>query len=523
MSQFFTQYHLWVTPLSPLHLGTDEEYTPTNYVIDNGLLYAFSPEALAHLPEKARKELDRLTCGHVNRDTLQRIQALFYDHRAHLIPHAARCIPVPQAVEEHYKDRIGKTANREQNGKTVINQLEIERTAWDAFTGHPILPGSGLKGALRTAILNHFNTYDQLPKDIQGNRNPNQPLQEEILGGKFQSDPLRLLHIADAHPVDDAMTTVRFAVNLSKNPDPDKQTQAQTNNLYQRLEVIAPMQPQAFHATLNLHNARDYGDLFKRVIDLETLQKACTEFYVPKLIPELRNSRISQTWRNQIGQLLEVFQRASNILLLRLGRHSGAECVTLDNLRQIRIMRGKANPVWLDHATTLRLASDRPTGTPEPIPFGWVLVQITPDDKPPAWPDELSSLLEQDRKARKELLSRHQAEQHQMQARSPKAATDLEQMKAEQARRAAMSEEELLIQRLDAALENARRFNNYKPGGDLDQYRQTLLNTALNWQDPQLRTRAAHLLDETIRFRKWPKRSAKQAMEKLAQLKGNAR
>jgi hypothetical protein len=71
--------------------------------------------------------------------------------------------------------------------------------------------------------------------------------------------------------------------------------------------------------------------------------------------------------------------------LLRLGRHSGAECVTIEGHRQIKIMQGKGQPPKTEkEATTLWLAADHPKPQPNQRrdlkPFGWVVAgELTAD------------------------------------------------------------------------------------------------------------------------------------------------
>ncbi|BBF23043.1 hypothetical protein SUTMEG_09340 [Sutterella megalosphaeroides] len=50
---------VFLTLLSPVHVGCGETYDPTNYVIDEGILYGFEP-SLVWLPEQERQELRRL-------------------------------------------------------------------------------------------------------------------------------------------------------------------------------------------------------------------------------------------------------------------------------------------------------------------------------------------------------------------------------------------------------------------------------------------------------------------------------
>ena len=56
MSPFLTTHRLHLTPLSPLHIGCGEDFEPTNYVIDDGLLYGFDPSRAA-LNDLQRKQL----------------------------------------------------------------------------------------------------------------------------------------------------------------------------------------------------------------------------------------------------------------------------------------------------------------------------------------------------------------------------------------------------------------------------------------------------------------------------------
>jgi hypothetical protein len=62
-------------------------------------------------------------------------------------------------------------------------------------------------------------------------------------------------------------------------------------------------------------------------------------------------------------------------MLLRVGRHSGAESVTLERHRWIRIMEGPGKAHWARDATTIWLAADREDSRADLRPFGWLLVE----------------------------------------------------------------------------------------------------------------------------------------------------
>ncbi len=81
------------------------------------------------------------------------------------------------------------------------------------------------------------------------------------------------------------------------------------------------------------------------------------------------------------------------MMLARVGRHSGAESVTLGPRRCIRIKVGTMEYKWARDATTIWLAADGDGGTAEAKPFGWVLVEradAAPPDSLQRWCDEES-------------------------------------------------------------------------------------------------------------------------------------
>jgi CRISPR-associated protein Csm5 len=84
-----------------------------------------------------------------------------------------------------------------------------------------------------------------------------------------------------------------------------------------------------------------------------------------------------------IGLASPALPKSNGALMLRIGRHSGAESVTLKRYRKIEIMQGRSKtPIELDHATTFWLASpfSNPKNTTELIPFGWCSLIPLPEE-----------------------------------------------------------------------------------------------------------------------------------------------
>ena len=68
--------------------------------------------------------------------------------------------------------------------------------------------------------------------------------------------------------------------------------------------------------------------------------------------------------------------------LVRLGRHSGAEAVTIEGNRNIKINLGGGRSKYTESSTTLWLASEyaRPKTNNSLTPFGWAVLETLPFD-----------------------------------------------------------------------------------------------------------------------------------------------
>ena len=400
-------WQLAITPLSPVHLGSGQDYEPTGYVIDDGALFEFDGlAALGVLPGAERAKLGNILNGRPTQAMLRQVQAFFYGNRDRLIAASRRVVRVSPSMEAFYGDRIGPVAQRETGGREVQNRLEIERTAYNPVNGAPILPGSGIKGAIRTALLDVANDGRSLPPELKGDRSANLKLQQLLFRyrpGKFELDPMRLVRLADAAPVAPhaLATQVHFAVNRKKQPVTVNgrlvDSQAEQKGLYQLLECLPSFQERAFRSQLSIQDtgaveSRHWPDATLR-FDLEVIATACNRFYRPILEQETRLLRergfLDEGWDESLQRLLQGpagdALESNRAFLLRVGRHSGAESVTLNGVRDIKIIKGRGErPEWLPAAKTLWLAAEDPGQQQGLLPFGWLLIEpYQESERPP--------------------------------------------------------------------------------------------------------------------------------------------
>lgn len=556
MSRVLETRRLLISTLAPIHMGTDEDYTPTSYVIEGEALYEFNTAAAAAvIPDSERAALMRALQGRPDQRMLKAVQAFFHKNRELLIPAAVNTVRVGPVIGAFYEARVGKAANIEASGRQVLNALEIQRCAYDASSRRPLMPGSGLKGAMRTALLDARNDGHALRPD-ERNRDLQQRLfryaRERGRMGDLHRDPMRLVQVADApwmsrDPIN--RTEVRFAVNRKKQPvekDGDLlQSQAERQGLYQLLECVPAFRLRAFEGRLSIPDVSQAGGRKGKLPELrftfEDVASACNSFYLPRLTAELELLRkrgyLDGPWLERQRTLLDSLgprMGRNEVFLLRVGRHSGAESVTLNGVRSIRVMKRKGeSPEYLPEAKTVWLASHELDDQRHLLPFGWVLVEmLEPDRTPPGWAEAEetrrwaceadAAWLGQVRERREELGRRLKTE---LESRAKKRREQEEAERREKERKArwkAMSAEERAVEELACWLEEDREAGRLQAGGRLASRLVELLRAAdESWNGPVC-ARLAELAEEIYRHIGWPAKKKQARQEQIERLRRKA-
>jgi CRISPR-associated protein Csm5 len=387
MNRFLDVVPLALTPLTPIHIGCGEDFEPTNYVIDDGKLYHFEPSRLS-LGQSDRKLLMQAV-GKRGDDAIREMQRFFHDRRAQCRQAARLAVPIASGVAERYGARVGQVAQRETRGRAVVNQLEIERTAHHLHTGVPYLPGSGLKGAIRTGWLNSLDTGPRVERDSK--QRPDErgsEVEASLLGGTFDSDPFRLVNIADASGVD-VGSRICFAVDRRKKAGRDREGRAAPKNLSVCCEVMRGGQFRALRGEIRFERllASVRPEPERRLTDFVSLTRACNKFYVARFDAELDalQSLTPGPWLDAFRKMIESIKPKlgeGRCMLLRVGRHSGAESVTLEHRRWIQIRGGRGQSHWARDATTIWLAAEREDSSADMRPFGWLLIEPADQSAP---------------------------------------------------------------------------------------------------------------------------------------------
>jgi CRISPR-associated protein Csm5 len=397
MNTFLKTYRLALTPLSPIHIGCGEDFEPTNYVIDDGVLYGFDPSRAVLNDLQRSKLMDA-----ANRASLLGIQKFFKDNAITFKAQADTLIPVSSGVATVYEQRVGRAANVEASGNQIFNQLFIERTMHTGRQSLPYIPGSSFKGAIRTAILDDLN-QEQPPKDVQfsfrGDAKSTTAMEKRLLQGDFQTSPLRLLKVSDLMPAAhcEPERRVMFGVNRKKKQIIKDGKELQPKGIAARKECILHGQFRAFVADAVLPSLDPHTDSKNtpspalRPADFKAIAKQSNAYNQSRLQRELGvldgRGLVNPAWKHSIDTLiagtLGKKLATGDAFLIRLGRYGGAESKTLsgEGVASIKIMGAKGQPPTFENTTkTVWLAAEREDEQKHLLPFGWAVVEIDPQE-----------------------------------------------------------------------------------------------------------------------------------------------
>ncbi len=348
MNEFFSCY---IRTLSPIHVGTDEVYEPTGFVVDekDAVLIPFDPISfLASLSPDEKTRFSQI-CLKGTIGSILEIYKFLQGKSAR-----GRQVKLTSGFVNHYRKTLSLPSGNDREIRNQLNQFTIGRTAF-LNDGRPYLPGSSIKGSLRTAFLNARQKVKKLPP-----YRPNEAkkLEKDLLdGGSFDTDPFRLVKVSDFLPVGYVKTQIVYAVNHKKEKS-DKEARGP----YQILEVIEP--GSLFQGSILFqHPERKAG--IRIGVDTESVLGESEAFCD-------HQQKVEQGILNHLGMADNVLSRNGGSLI-RIGRHSGAECLTIEGHRQIRVKAGRTQFKTMRQATTTWFASPEPrVDDPEtPAPFGW--------------------------------------------------------------------------------------------------------------------------------------------------------
>lgn len=406
MDNYIKKYRCRLVILTPTHIGCGEEYSPQDFYVRKITNDNKNPQyvGINFHPNTMFSVFQNNPQARVKFESLlpksgfdpEMIRNLFRFHNE--FKWDGRAIGLSESFISHYNQVMNYS--KEEFSKN-FRDFQIQRTFYNHHTGEPVIPGSSIKGAIRTVILagilankpnikNNPDFKEDSKKKSRDNykdkflklqsyaflnnldKNPNQ-------GTIIKHDPLSNLIVSDFHLKN---------VNLSNSNQP-KTFLTHIIRIYKKLNkppilpIIAEwiLNMQYFEGTISFRSNLNPD---KKPLNIQDIQAQANDYYNSILSDEmniLKNKNIDSKANKLYSKYLSDVHnnKPGNYFLLRLGRYKGAESQTIPGYREISIqLKGKGN-ITQDHATTMGLVVQKNKSEfNDGITPGWVVLEWNP-------------------------------------------------------------------------------------------------------------------------------------------------
>ena len=321
------KYTVEVTPITAVHIGTGNEFSPLDYVIkedkNNKYVYMrFNPErVVSELTEEEKTELMK----YIEQDDFFEINKMFNEKVTE--KNANYISDITHEIFDKYKTKL----------KNTENQLLIAEMYRNSSNQKPVIPGSSLKGAIRTAIVNEFAKN----KDVI---NDKKKAEKEIMGYyDAKTDPFRNLHITDCEINGEKVQKIADFINFKekrKNGEDFSKMQMIKEHIIGKMlngdskgECEITINEEMFSISKEI----DKWKPFKKKISLNLIINACNSFYFNNLENEYNNfykhsshNTLRDNGKKTIEYIKRIINKDKNECLIRVGQFSQIENVTIE-------------------------------------------------------------------------------------------------------------------------------------------------------------------------------------------------
>lgn len=382
-----TTYHFKAQALTPIHIGCGCEIDPAEFLIQDDKLVQFN---IARVIEGLSAEEKARFVSFTDRADLKEIQNFLRRH-LDIGRHAISTVDTAAGFRREYAAKATNPNNR----------FRVEMMPRNLHTGQVAVPGSGIKGAIRTAIVNYLTNLDPATRPLVHQRVSNERdlkkkgrvLEEAALNyssKEIHRDIFRLIHVGDAVLPDNA-TRIDQAVNAGV-----RGIQIWVERLKSKADLNRPPE---FTVSIRLDTMATAHPAVKksvgRDVDINLLFDACNQFYWGRMVAEADRfddrAADGKSWQaikktfpqgqlEENGPVIGINPSTSfwshpgyvnRRLLLRVGHFSHFESLSVDELRMGENRQTRTH--MAEGTTRTRCAMENGKG---PMPFGWLMLTL---------------------------------------------------------------------------------------------------------------------------------------------------
>lgn len=334
-------YKIKAEILTPVHIGDGAELEPLEYVIKEKFYKVNLEEWLSTLSGEKAGEFQRLTGRDYAQITILTALRRFVRDNIDIDKYTEWSVDVSEAVKRRYEDKFDKPENQ-------LPMSPFIRTA-----NKPYLPGSSIKGAIRTAYLNFLKRETPSLSERKRADLVEGELLRAIDPGKegksprfaIDKDPFRAIKVHDVSLPENSTFFVEV-INHNKKDNRINPTTIQILSEVTYGSLIG--KPVRFELEISIdrkvlsHQDSGISNIHKG-ITIETLLKSCDSFYKDALKEERDKFLKNAIGGEEIGKVYQqILDNTKNEYLFRLGWGSGLISMTIsEDLRTGNYGRSK--------------------------------------------------------------------------------------------------------------------------------------------------------------------------------------
>ena len=370
--------------LTPVFIGSGATLSPLEYVLreERGQYRLYRIDLASWMMENAADQnvqsiVASGDIARIRRMLDEKVDAAVYAVSSSPLEDATLARDLRQAFAEPSDSRGPQQSKRLAAPSDSRGPAQKSKTGEiDAALRNPLdnglyIPGSSLKGAISTPLINWLDKQSLTSLNEHTQTDPKQGLQRGLkaMFGAISEHAMQALKVSDVPAPLDACAVVR-AKERSRNP-------AKQGTAKPPCEAIMP----------------GYGDMWGRlmldsasgvpairlpkgkVIPFDELVRLCNAFYRKRFDDELTKFYQLPHFSDVRSALREVQARVAGLdnsaMLLRVGHYCHVECVTVDKNKPFTRSGKYGTP--LPFGTTRTLAGGS-------LPFGWIILHFCPLD-----------------------------------------------------------------------------------------------------------------------------------------------
>lgn len=342
--------------LSPVHIGSGEVYSPLNFYCEINddqpaftLFYHINSEKLiSKLFEEKKIDYPLLESGN-----FRKIRQIFHGYLK-----KNRNFLNKITLYSYYADiEVYKKYQELLNNPRNESKLEIQRLQYGVVKKKHIIPGSSIKGSIRTAILSFLGN-----ENIRGkNHFKGRDFETAITGG-IRNDPFNNLIVGDIE-IDPEFSTIFEGKEIKKNPENENKTPKGF------FEAIFDYGENGHKCSILIQNQLEFRNFKYKIISVDEIKKITADFYYNRFEEEYKKFYKKNRADFDSSEVDIIKQELYNAKkdgkgILRIGHFSHAECMSVDGFRNIKGKRiGSNSNVY---GTSRTLADGF-------YPFGWII------------------------------------------------------------------------------------------------------------------------------------------------------